>query len=66
VTVRARQRHWYTAAELADRWRMSDDRALEILRGLRETGYVERRGVYWRASARACRLRRVLLEIGQA
>jgi flagellar motor protein MotB len=66
VTVSAPQRHLHTTAELADRWCMSEDRALEILRGLRETGYVEKRGDYWRASARARRLRRVLVEIGPA
>jgi hypothetical protein len=64
VIVRAPQRHWHTTSELAVRWRMSEDRALELLSGLCETGYAERRGVYWRASARACRLRRVLLELG--
>jgi DNA-binding IclR family transcriptional regulator len=66
VTVHAPQRHWHTTSELADRWRMSDDRAQEILSGLRERGYVEKRGHYWRASARACRLRRVLAEMGPA
>jgi hypothetical protein len=45
---------------------MSEDRALEILRGLCETGFVERRGKFWRTSARALRLRRVLGEIGPA
>jgi hypothetical protein len=64
VTVRAPRRCWFTANELAHRWRVSEVRALELLDGLRETGYAERRGMYWRASARARRLRRVLVEMG--
>jgi hypothetical protein len=66
MTERTLQRRWHTGAELALRWNVSEERAGEILRGLCETGFVERRGVYWRASARACRLRRALGEIGPA
>jgi len=52
--------------ELAGRWKMSEERALELLSGLETTRLVTRRGEFWRASAKACRLRRVLEEIGQA
>lgn len=63
MTVRAPQRCWFTTSELATRWRMSEDRALEFLVWFQATGYAERRGNFWRASTRACRLRRVLLEM---
>jgi hypothetical protein len=62
TAVRAPQ-HWFTVAELADRWRMSESQALEFLVWFQATGYAEKRGNFWRASARAQRLRRILLEL---
>jgi hypothetical protein len=63
VTERTLQRRWFTTAELAARWKMSEFRAEGILNGLHKTGHVEQRGDYWRASSKALRLRLELEEI---
>jgi hypothetical protein len=47
------RRTMLTAAEWAVRWRMSEARALEWLRQFERTGYAERRGACWQASAKA-------------
>jgi DNA-binding IclR family transcriptional regulator len=47
------KRRLYTAGELATRWGLSESRALEWLLQFERTGYVERRGDCWQASAKA-------------
>jgi hypothetical protein len=46
----------YSARELAKRWRVSEGKAFEFLRDFERAGFAERRGGYWRASARAIAL----------
>jgi DNA-binding transcriptional MocR family regulator len=53
VTPKRRLR---SVAELAARWQISEERALAWLEDFEERGYAERRGEFWRATAKARRL----------
>jgi hypothetical protein len=56
VTVRTPKRHGRTISELARRWRVSDEKALEFLEAFARTGYACRRGELWFATAKATRI----------
>jgi DNA-binding IclR family transcriptional regulator len=45
-----------TVAELAQRWRMSEETALEFLEAFRRRGYARRRGGLWFATEKATRI----------
>src|SRR5215831_12301142 len=46
----------YTPAELARRWRVSQEAALNVLRGFERHGFAACKGGYWRATEKARRL----------
>jgi hypothetical protein len=50
------KRRLLTAGELAQRWRVSEERALMFLTDFEARGYAERRGGYWRATRKALAL----------
>jgi hypothetical protein len=53
VAVAPPKRRLYAAAELADRWRVSEGKAVEFLEQFERAGYALQRGGYWRATRRA-------------
>ena len=53
----ARRRRGKTAAELATRWAMSEEKAVEFLELFVQRGYATRRGELYYATQRASRVR---------